>query len=291
MCSRQVRTRDERGAVRVGQDLLGLVDVDDDLRPDRHDGPERRDRRRRPVDGLDRVALLDPPVVAAVEQPDVVDAGVAHDHQRPRRRDLAGPATRPLLVGLALGVAAVDDDRRVAGDAERLERGRDRLGRAAVPVGRVLEPVGVEVVRARDVALGVLLGDAEVDVEQQELLVRRRLGSLAGEHVAQPRDVDELCRTWGAARAAATDRPPRHARRRRASARTRRRGCGSSRRPPRRRRHRRRRRRCRCPSVTPLVARRRSISASSTVSSQTAGKATAPGTWPPRASPLRRQPL
>ena len=80
---------------------------------------ERRDRRRLAIDGLERIAALDPPVVAAVEQPDVVDAGVAQDHQRPGRRDLAGPAARPLLVGVTLGVAAVDDDRRVGGDAER----------------------------------------------------------------------------------------------------------------------------------------------------------------------------
>ena len=51
---------------------------------------------------------------------------------------------------------------------ERSQGGLELLGRAAVPVGRVLEPVRVEVERAREVALGVLLGHAEVDVEQDE---------------------------------------------------------------------------------------------------------------------------
>ena len=42
---------------------------------------------------------------------------------------------------------------------------------------------------------------------------------------------------------------------------------------------------------TPRAASCRSISASSSLASQAAGKATAPGMWPPRASPLSRQPL
>ena len=154
--------------------------------------PKDVDGRGRAKDGLERVAALDPPVVAAVEQPDVVDPGVAQDHQRPRGGDLAGATARPLLLGVALGVAAVDDDRRVAGDAERAQGRIDHFGRAPVPVGRILEPVRVEEERARDVALGVFLGHAEVHVEEQELLVGRRLGRLPVEDVAQPRDVDEL---------------------------------------------------------------------------------------------------
>ena len=41
-------------------------------------------------------------------------------------------------------------------------------------------------------ALGVLLGHPEVDVEQQEGAVRRRLGPSTVEHLAEPGDVDEL---------------------------------------------------------------------------------------------------
>ena len=121
MCSRQVRTLTQRRAVAVGEDLLRLVDVDDQLRSLRDRGPERRRRASaRAVDGLERVALADPAVVAAVEEPDVVDARVAQDQARPRGGDLAGPAARPLLVRVALGVAAVDDRPVVSvGDAER----------------------------------------------------------------------------------------------------------------------------------------------------------------------------
>ena len=164
--------------------------------------PNDGDRRRLAIDGLERIAALDPPVVAAVEQADVVDSGVAQDHQRAGRRDLAGSAARPLLLGVALGVATVDDDRRVGRDAQRAEGGLDDLRGAPVPVDRVLQPVRVEEEGARDVALGIFLGDPEVDVEEQELLVRRRLGPLPVEHVAQPRDVDERLVVRAGARAA-----------------------------------------------------------------------------------------
>src|SRR6185295_9106088 len=48
-----------------------------------------------------------------------------------------------------------------------------------------------EVESARDVALLVLLGDPEVDVEQEELAVGCRLGPPAGQNLAEPLDVDE----------------------------------------------------------------------------------------------------
>jgi hypothetical protein len=118
--------------------------------------------------GLHRIAGLDPPVVAAIEQADVVDTGVAQDHQRAGRGDLARPPARPLLVGAADRVAAVDDDRRVTRDPEAAERLVERLRRPAVPVDRILEPVRVEVGAPGDVALRVLLRDPEVDVEQEE---------------------------------------------------------------------------------------------------------------------------
>src|SRR2546421_51390 len=35
--------------------------------------------------------------------------------------DLPGPSSRPLLVGVAFGVAAIEDDRGVAGDSERAQ--------------------------------------------------------------------------------------------------------------------------------------------------------------------------
>ncbi len=55
----------------------------------------------------------------------------------------------------------------------------------------ILEAVRVEVEGAREVALRVLLGDAEVHVEEQGLRVVVRLGALAGEQLADPLDVDE----------------------------------------------------------------------------------------------------
>ena len=133
----------------------------------------------------------DPVVVAAVEEPDVVDAGVPEDQRRPRRRDLAGPPPRPLLVGVSLGVAAVEDDGRVAIDAQALERGLELCRGPAVPGDRVLEPVRVEIKGRRDVVLGVLLGNAEVDVEQEPSTRRRDLRRPAGEEIAEPVDVDE----------------------------------------------------------------------------------------------------
>ena len=187
---------DERGPGGVGDDLLGLLDVDDDLGTDRDRDAEGVDGRGRAKDGLERVAALDPPVVATVEQPDVIDPGVAQDHQGPCGGDLAGATARPLLLGVALGVSTVDHDRRVAGDAEGAQGRIDHFGGAPIPVGRILEPVRVEEERARDVSLGVFLGHAEVHVEEQELLVGRRLRRLPVEDITQPRDVHELVVVW-----------------------------------------------------------------------------------------------
>src|SRR3989442_12809203 len=158
----------EGGAVSIRNDLLRLIDVDDALGPKRDLDPEARDRGRLPENGFKRVAGAYPPVVAAIEKPHVVDAGVTQDHQRPGGGDLPRPSARPLLVRMALGVASVDDDRRVVGDAKRSQRGFERLGRSPVPVGRILQPVGVEVMRPRDMALRVFLGDAKVHVEEDE---------------------------------------------------------------------------------------------------------------------------
>ena len=191
MCSFQVRTltsaapsRSARIAFASGRSTMS-VGVDGDRRPElghRHGLAGRR---------LDRMAVADPPVVAAVEQPDVADAGVAQDQRGAGGGDLAGPTTGPLLVGVALGVAAVDDHRRVDGDPERAQRVVELGRRAAVPVGRRLQPVGVEVAGGGDVPVRVLLGDAEVHVEQEGVGAGRRLDGLPGEHVAQPADVDQ----------------------------------------------------------------------------------------------------
>ena len=120
------------------------------------------------VSRLERVTGGDPPVVAAVEQADVVDARVVQDGRGPGCRDLAGPASRPLLVGLADGVTPVEDHRRVVRDPQRAERGLELVRRTSVPVGRILEPVRVEVERPGQVAVGVLLRHPEVDVEEEE---------------------------------------------------------------------------------------------------------------------------
>src|SRR5207244_13455673 len=73
---------DEGGSVGIEQDLLRLLDVDDDLRAARNLDPERRDGSRLADNRLQWVARLDPPVVASVEEADVVDAAVAQDQRR-----------------------------------------------------------------------------------------------------------------------------------------------------------------------------------------------------------------
>ena len=113
------------------------------------------------------------------------------DERRAGRGDLPCAPTRPLLVRAPLGVAAVEDDRRVVRDAEALHRLLELGRRSAVPVDGVLEPVRVEVERAGKVALLVLLGHAEVDVEEEEAVAWRGLRTLAVEHGTEPVDVDE----------------------------------------------------------------------------------------------------
>jgi len=57
---------------------------------------------------------------------------------------------------------------------------------------RTLEPVGVEIQRPGDVILLVLLGDAEIDVEEQERTGRRGLRPPPLEYLSKPFGVDEL---------------------------------------------------------------------------------------------------
>src|SRR5262249_19520143 len=73
----------ERRPVRVGDPLLGLVDVADQVGADGDRRAECRHGHRLPVDRLERVTLADPAVVAPVEDPDVVDTRVAEDQGRP----------------------------------------------------------------------------------------------------------------------------------------------------------------------------------------------------------------
>jgi hypothetical protein len=119
---------DQGRSPRIREDLLGLLDVDDDLWTERHLHAEGWDRGRFPRHRFEAVSRLDPPVVATVEEPDVVDPGVAEDHQGTGRGDLTCPPTRPLLVRIPLGVATVDHDRRVMGDPERTEGALDGFG-------------------------------------------------------------------------------------------------------------------------------------------------------------------
>ena len=183
---------DERRAIGIGQDLPCLPDVDDQVRALRDCRAELRHRdglaRRR----LDRVAFPDPPVVPTVEKAHVIDARVAQDQRGAGGGDLPGPAPRPLLVRVTLGVAPVEDHGRIGRDPERPQRMIKLGGRPAIPVGRRLEPVGVEIVGARDVSVGVLLGDPEVHVEEHVAGRRGGLRPLSCEHSLQPGDVHQL---------------------------------------------------------------------------------------------------
>src|SRR3989442_15145992 len=109
---------DERGVLLVGDDLLGFVDVNDHLRAEGERATEGRHRLGLVENRFERVSGLDPVVVATVEQTDVVDAGVTKDQRRAARGDLSRPASRPLLIGMALGIAAIEDHGRVARDAK-----------------------------------------------------------------------------------------------------------------------------------------------------------------------------
>ena len=134
---------------------------------------------------------MHPPVVASVEQTDVLDAAVRQDQRSTRGGDLTRATSGPLLVRVSLGVPAVEDDGRVEGDAELADRRLELGGRPTVPVGRVLEPVGVEVEGARNVTVLVLLRNAEVHVEEQMASCRRSFRPAAIEKVSQPVGVNE----------------------------------------------------------------------------------------------------
>src|SRR2546427_8088091 len=112
---------DEGCMLLVGQDLLCVVDVDDDLRAPRDSGTEGCDPRWRVANRVEQVTRLDPVVVSAIEQADVVDAGVMKNQRRAACGNLSGAASGPLLVGMALRVAAIEDNRGVVGDPERTQ--------------------------------------------------------------------------------------------------------------------------------------------------------------------------
>src|SRR3989442_330665 len=93
---------------------------------------------------------------------------------------------------MALGIAAIEDDGRVARDARGPQGDLEFLWGAAIPVARIFEAVRVEVERPGDVVLLVLFEDAEVDVKEEESSSGRRLGASAVEQLAEPFGVDEL---------------------------------------------------------------------------------------------------
>src|SRR5207247_1059823 len=157
---------DEGGAFGVGEDLLGLVDVDDGFGPLGDPNAERGDRLGLAADRFERVTGLNPGVVAAVEQADVVDAAVVQDQRGASGGNLAGATARPFLIGVAFGVAAVQAHGRIVRDAERAHGLLEHLRWTAIPVQRILELVGVEIERTRKVVLLVLLRNPEVDVEE-----------------------------------------------------------------------------------------------------------------------------
>ena len=104
------------------------------------------------------------------------------------------PARRPghFSFGVALRVPAVEDHGGVCRDAERPDGLVELRRRAAVPVGRVLQPVRVQVEGAGQMALRILVGHAEVHVEEECGTVGRRLRALAVQDRAKPGGMDQL---------------------------------------------------------------------------------------------------
>jgi hypothetical protein len=98
--------------------LLGLDDVDDDLWTKRNVDTERRDRLGLVEDRFERVSGLDPVIVAAVEQANIGRARITKDERRLAGGDLSGSASRPFLVGMAFGIAAMEDDGDVPRDPQ-----------------------------------------------------------------------------------------------------------------------------------------------------------------------------
>src|SRR5438874_3429219 len=131
-------------------------------------------------------------VVSAIEQADVVDAGVTKDQCRTACGDLSGSASRPFLVGVALGIPTIEDDRRLAGDPERAQGCLELFWRSTVPISRILKAIRVQVQRPGDVILLVLLRNSKIDMEEPEPTARRGLRTSPVEQLAEPIRVDEL---------------------------------------------------------------------------------------------------
>ena len=140
---------------------------------------------------LQRVPGPNPRVVAAVEHADVSDTAVVQDQSGARGRDLPGPPSRPLLVGVAFRVPAVEDDRRVMRDPEPAQGCVQLIRGAAIPAHRVLEQVRVEIQRLGKMVLLVLLGNPEIDVEEQEAACRSGFRALTREELCEPFGMDE----------------------------------------------------------------------------------------------------
>src|SRR2546429_6829447 len=125
-------------------------------------------------------------VVSAIEQPDVVDAGVTQDQGRAACGDLSGSASGPFFVGVALGIPTIKNDRRFAGDPERAQGCLKLFWRSTVPISRILEAVPVQVQRPGDVILLVLLRHSKIDMEEPEPTGRRGLRTAPADQLAEP---------------------------------------------------------------------------------------------------------
>ncbi len=109
---------------------------------------------------------------------------------------------------MSLGVPSVEDDRRLVRDPERAQRYVELGGRAAVPADRVLELIRVEIEGPREVVLLVLLGNPEIDMEEQEGARRCGLRPAAREELREPVGMDEALVVRQALDGKASCRPP-----------------------------------------------------------------------------------
>ena len=177
---------DQSRTIGVGDNLLGFVDVHDDLGAGGNGGSKRCDRRGCAQRGFQLVPGGDPCVVATIENSKVVDASVVENHRRTCSGDLTCPASRPLLIGVAFGVTAVENDGGVFGDTQRPHRFVNGLRRTTIPIVPAFQSVGVEVKRPGQMTVLVLLGDAEIHVKEQKLSGRRRFRAFSTEQFAEP---------------------------------------------------------------------------------------------------------
>src|ERR1700674_4843036 len=156
---------DEGGMVGIGEDFLRFGDVDEELWP-LGDWCAKLPRwRRAPWPRFEPVSGPYPSVVTAVQDPDVSDPGIAQDQRSAAGGNLAGPPSRPFVLGVAFRVATVQNYGRVVCNAEGAKCCLELSRRPAVPIGAPFQPIGIEVERLRQVIFFVLLGQPKVDVK------------------------------------------------------------------------------------------------------------------------------